>query len=1274
LNESAARAERDEIAARGDDELVDWHCSIDRDLRHGFEAGRRAALRRLRGERTQMSPMSKHRPTHTTSCVWALAGGLTLTACSGGSSSSDSDFALLSTNVADNVTWQINRPMWFTFNRPVDFSSVNLNSISIARVLGGSASGDFQMGTLAGTSTPDPNTVVFQPHCPTVSDYSDAGLLPGGVSYILAIRSGVDGIRSVSGSELGSIQSISFSTPDSDQPSVLFLDPTIGPPLPRIYDATSAQPITSNFCYVEIGGDPDPDHGVRFMHPDDPNLGAQTPAAFASPLNLYSDASSSVVVVLELNQPVNPASTNINSNTIRFEYLTGGDPSNPVHWSGMPHDVALAANCTTSGCRIRITPIGILPQGRTVRVVITPQLSDLVGQESELPIVVGSFVVGTAYDPGTTTPGIAVDEKFEPFLIAGNAPGSLEDTTTAIDVPRAQWGNGQLSAAFNFGGTGGLGGAFDWQIGVQGGTSPITVTLDTTFTLITDATQQHTEPVLGGVVDVRNLTIWPNGRLVVQGPNPCKILASGSVSIYGQLVLTGTNQIGVTAFNATNIPVPGAAGQAGGGKGGTANYLTTQSTPIGESGYGAFNTSGGGGGGGETGYGTDPNGDEDHRRGAGGGGGALGHDVTYSRVHFNGTAVSIPCADQSVVGLDVEPGFAGGPFASGALHPPGTVPAGGPRGALPFFDDDPTNDFWGSMLTQAGTLIQGELTHPWAGAGGGAGGNACDTSHFPTTPFSPTGDERGSGGGGGGGSLTIFCLGNITIGQLNGAGSGRIDASGGVGGQGEASGGALCVGGGGGGGSGGHVILQTASQIDFTTCTSTSTPAGGIYALGGEGGVGASPAFPADIPIGGASNGSPLPFASQDALPFASQPGVPNGLYYPNTSAPCGIAFPPSGTPSPPDYEAGLPVGMYAAQPSTSPNTVGNPSATNLGPEAPMLVAIGGGGDGGPGLIQLHVPSLAKIKAPSAAGQTFYKILKPPPVGTSLVTINSNPVLAWNQLLPVFGPKSQAWSKWIPLGAASVDPLSNTPKIVDFFFGGTDETTGHVNTVIPSGGTPAQAQVAELPTIFRAPLVIGTNPALPYLAPDGRTVVFDAATLSDDIYTRNPNIVKQFALELTPHGSSTPATFNVGSASYIPASETVAIPLFRVTVANSGAPLHVFGTGDSVDIRPRFFRISTQGVADSLPQSSGPGQAGSTVTIEFQATTQTPDGSPNEETPSAFEKDISRLSNVAVYPNASQFRYVRFRISFDLLSDPTAQLTPATPVTSLQFFRLPFKF
>jgi hypothetical protein len=191
---------------------------------------------------------------------------------------------------------------------------------------------------------------------------------------------------------------------------------------------------------------------------------------------------------------------------------------------------------------------------------------------------------------------------------------------------------------------------------------------------------------------------------------------------------------------------------------------------------------------------------------------------------------------------------------------------------------------------------------------------------------------------------------------------------------------------------------------------------------------------------------------------------------------------------------------------------------------------------------------------------------------------------------------------------------------------------------------------------------------LPFITPDKRTVVFDSSALDDDIYTRNPNILKQFALKLTQ--GSTIATFSVASASFDAGAHQL-----RVTVSDSGMPLGNFGPGHPVQLRPRFFRVSTQGVPDSLPQSPAAGQPGATIKIEFQATKATAagtaDGSPGAA--SLFETDISRLSNAAAYPAAASFGFIRFRVTFDLL-DGQGQLSFSTPVPSLEFFRVPFKF
>jgi hypothetical protein len=1189
------------------------------------------------------NPGTARGPLTIASALAIAAGLVAIESCGGGGSASSSaagSFALLATNVQPHAVWQINRPIQFKFSASVDFASVNLNTISITQSGGGPATGEFhigaQAGSTAGSLVPDPSIIVFQPACPKLADFSDAGLLPGGAGYVIDVRSGVNGVRSTSNDELANEETIDFVTPSSTESSVLFMDPTVGPPLPRIYDASSTPPLTTGFCYVESGADPDPDHGARFMAPFVEDFGDGAPASFRSPLNLYSDATSSVAVVLELNQPVDPSTANVNASNIRFEYLTlGADASSAASWKPLPHTVALVANCTATGARIRITPLGILPQARIVRVVLTSQLMDLVGESNPLPVVVGSFVVGTALDPGTSNPGVGADELFEPFDVGGNDVGSLEDTTSPLVLPRAAWGDGRLTAAFAFGGTGGPGGNFDWQVGDDSATPLVAVTLDTTFTLITNLAQSNTEAVINGIVDVRNFTIKPNGRLIIQGPHPCKIVASGTVKIQGELWIRGSNNPGVNSFNSTNIPEPGASGQGGGGRGGSANYLTTQSTPIGEAGFGAFNAAGGGGGGGESAY----NGDSivGHRRPGGGGGGAFGADLMYTAPT---PAPAHPCPDQSSIGLDAEPGFSGAMQANGALHPIGTIPAGGAVGPRPFVDGDPTNDFWGTMLTETNQLIQGELAHAWAGSGGGGGGNACDTDHFPTTPFSVTGDEKGAGGGGGAGSLTILALGDIVIGRTStNQGSGVIDATGGTGGGGENTNGLNHVGGGSGGGSGGHVILQTASSIDFTRCTSTSNPPGGIHAFGGQAGQG----FIGNNGGGGAQGGDgTTPYA--DALPSSAYPST-------STTTPCPVK---TGAP------LGAPLGTIVY---TGSNTLGNSD--------PVHYNVDGGGDGGPGIIQLHVSDLANIKAPTTPGETFYKILKPLPIGATLANINQVPAGHWDRLLPIFGPKSQALSKWIPLGAANVDPASNTPRIVSFFFHGTNTATGKIETT----GSGAQATVAELPSIFTSTLVLHAQSSglLPYVdASDFRTVVFDSTStvnggvLGDDVYTRDPDLVKQFALKMTQ--SSTHTTFDVGAVSFDAGAHRL-----RVTVSSSGLPLQHFAPGDGVDIRPRFFRVSTQGTLDSLPQSPGPGQPGSAIKIEFQATSASSTGDPDESGASQFETDVTRLDDAAIYPNASSFRFVRFRVTFDLL-DGQGQLTFSIPVPSLEFFRVPFKF
>lgn len=166
-------------------------------------------------------------------------------------------------------------------------------------------------------------------------------------------------------------------------------------------------------------------------------------------------------------------------------------------------------------------------------------------------------------------------------------------------------------------------------------------------------------------------------------------------------------------MNTTHIPQPGAIGGAGGGKGGTGSYLTSDSTPRGGSGFGAFAQAGGGGQSGETSY-SDTN-FKDDRRGAGGGGGGFGHDIYYDHDQAP-TTIERQC--QTLIGMDGEDGFGGGPNGTGAVSQTERA-QGGAQGTGPFADSRPGNDFYGTIESANNVLIQGELPHAWAGAGGG---------------------------------------------------------------------------------------------------------------------------------------------------------------------------------------------------------------------------------------------------------------------------------------------------------------------------------------------------------------------------------------------------------------------------------------------------------------------------------------------------------------------------------------------------------------------------
>lgn len=1046
------------------------------------------ALRRPRRLERRSTPCSIPRVLALALAFLAACGG----GGGGGSSSADATggFELTKISVPDGSVWQINRPIELTFNRDVDFDSVNGNTIAIKTAMGVPAFGTFELL--------DPRRVSFQPTCPTQPDYSDAGFAPGAVTYEIRVLGSKDSsltVLSQAGEPVSTSQTRTFVTPLTLQPSILFLDPVVGPPAPVLRPVGSSDP---NATHLEVGTDAS---SLAYFEYDAAAGTITQPSDV--PLNLYSDPTSRIAFVLELNQPVDPSATNIATSNVYLEY-----EATPGAFERLPCSVRLERNCTETGATVRLEPLGVLPQGAVVRAVITPAFRDLVGETNLVPIADFASVRPAVFaDPLLAPPDALADELFEDFVLAGSELGSFEDTEAPFAEPRAIWGDGVLRAAFDFTSDGGPGGDFDFYV-PSGETVVIGTTLSTVFggpTAIPinppgSGVDSAFTTIVNGRFDVRNLRIETGGRLVAIGPNPLRIQATGRVDILGELSVAGNDASNVATLNTGHQPEPGAAGNAGGGAGGTASYLTTTSTPKGGDGFGPFMAPNLGGRGGDSGFAT---GSTVNRRPGGGGGGRFGLTAAGG------------------VGLTVEPGNDGHPNSTSAIT--FTKPArGGLVGSAPFIDEASNNDFLGTLfLAGTGELIVGELKAVYAGGGGGAGGDSIPNASFPSSPWSPASDDKGAGGGGGAGGLQILALDDILIG-------GRILADGGRGAAGE---GLDNAGGGSGGGSGGHVVLQ-GNRIDFTGSSSDA-----IDARGGRGGPGQGGSFD----------------------------------------------------------------------------------------------SVAAGGDGGPGIIQIHATQLVLPGGATLANRTAPDAI---------------------QLDPIVSPVSRARSKWIALGGAAHDPDGPNDQVT-FRFGGIDPLTGLV------ADANADELVDELPALL-APTTLASAPALPHIAADGRTLRLDGTTLApeDDVYLRNPNLLQRFAIRLSL--VALPATsqrFDVAAAAYDATTQVLAL-----TVSSTGPSLSSFEPGNPVafELLPLFFRLETSNQLDRLP-------ADATVRLRFQGAREADGAIPDElDVLVDWTSDIGALA-------VPEIAFFRFEVEFDIDALGTG-LSGESERPGLLFTRFPFRF
>lgn len=775
-------------------------------------------------------------------CLLLLAPGLLANACSSGSGGGSGGFQLVRMSLLEGAVVKVNQEFVFTFSAPVDFSSISLNTINIQTTLGAPATGTFsQRGT---------NQVVFQPNCPRQDNLSDTGLRAGGVAYTIRVVGQSSGaantVRSAAGQSLDVTQTRNFTTPVVVTPSDAFLDTALGPPVPVVRAQGSSDP---NATYLEIGGDPD--ERVYFELDPSQNLVLSVPG-FLVPLNLYSDTASRIAVVIEFNQAINPSSGNVSSDRMRLEFL-----NNLAVWEPVATRVTLLANCTETGARVKLEPIGLLPQGSQVRAVVLDGVTDLVGETTTT--AADNFAVATTRSVAFSSlvPADALSDEFpESFDFGGTGALSFEDTGVLSASPPARWGNGQLTASFQFEGTGGPNGTFDWL--VEDGDSIVVSTDDGVILGADGVTVQVLDE---GRIDVRNMTIEAGGEVLVVGTRPLRIDATGDVIIRGLLDISGANASDVIVPNAGDVKQVGGAGGPGGGRGGDANEVTANSTQRGGFGQGPAGQANAGGQGGETAFADPILLTKENRRPGGGAGGRFAADQGAGLLAENGGDGN--AAGRSAV-VTTRRAFGGvastGPFVSGGA----------------------TDDFFGTKaVATAGivtSLIHGELPSLTGGYGGGGGGNANPASAFPTPGWTPSSDEKGGAGGGGGGGLHLRALGRIQFGA-----SGQIRSNGGRGGVGENVLNQDHIGGNGGSGSGGHIILETGSFIDFTDggLAPATASRDWVSAVGGPRITGPTPTSPANQSVGGAGGPGLIQFHVPDSITAPSNSDATSDLVLP---------------------------------------------------------------------------------------------------------------------------------------------------------------------------------------------------------------------------------------------------------------------------------------------------------------------------------------------------------------------------------------------------------
>ncbi len=1153
-------------------------------------------------------------------------------------SPSSGNFEALTTDLIDDAVWALNRSITLTFNNPVDPDSIGFHSIVIRpldnnQVSGQPVEGMFEL--LSDSYGNKDHAIRFWPACASLSgDGGDGGLVVGGVEYELILptsTSGASVLRDTAGHPLSSGLRRAFRTPIPPGEEA-YLDLVLGPP-----------------AIQEVSF---PEHS----------------------LNLFSEDLASDIIVT-FNQDLEPGSGNLNSSSLWVEYSVDGafSPTTPDSSKRLPVSYFLRGNCTPEQSEVVLRPIGILPPGAHLRVVVAPTLRDLSGESNVMNVFSDEFKIKdlSAFYPGHSPVGseTMIDEYQDGFL---NTAGI--DLGAGLSAPLANVRDGAVFASMDFPGQAV---AQDRNFAVKH-TSEILIHTDG-FHEVTDSNNRIFS-VEDGVMYLNRLEIEAGSSLRGVGSNPLQIYVLGEVFIRGTLDVSGEDAVSpVTGGNHPEQPEFGASGQCGGGNGGTASANKNSETFRGDRGHSPFGIVDiFGGEGGEGGFQANDGLAADRVANlivGGGGGGAFAPGPNEAIFFDEWSGSSLPgFFDNS--GPDLNPtrhryllstdarslamfqgaesgmrGVAGqvNLFEAGGTHgmdlgdrtqdivtedgwdtpwtngsaPPFDYghPTNGPDGGAPGASVSPSastcffgRQFWYEKDPQSdefvASVLPGDLMTPWAGAGGGASGD----TH---TVFRKDMD----------GDTVLDPVGDFwpDLDFPTGSTADYYKGAGGGGGGGQLlvmSLGGITIGpqavitASGGAGAGGESVSDAVGEGTTTQISGSGGGSGGHIILHSSTGLNLS-----EIPVNGLGSwNDPSTFlAEASANSVVRAIGGRRGWAY------------------------------SGANQSLSGASDGFDGNGNF--------QVGRGGAGGNGVIQVHVPNpLIDIVYHPNVDSDIRNYLTEGESDLALmpyaITSRLNEVMSLFSLpqaftlIPMYSAESQFQSEWVDTGLANLrqpDGVSSYPIY--------NQANATVSGLSSEGFIEREERLDGSGTFVVPGSVIASSTTKGVVG-SFDVVLEDADSIfvNAERFLRTPHLLVGY--DFVPAATvADSTTFEIASAEYDSVTNTMTLG----TRVSDGSMSLLVGATPDWEIRSKFFRLNTSGTKDRLPLDVA-------VRMEFQGAVESYPGSNSPGAASAWSSDMASLNGM---------RFFRYRVTFDVDAlGKSVTLNYEEP--SLDYIKVPF--